>query len=86
MSRATYIAANTGRGSVAVHHAGDEKRRMYGTKKNGATRQRRERDLLLSMSIEELQEAAKEKAPNRCATEFALKAQVVLRQRLNHEI
>lgn len=80
------IARHTGEGKVSVSHGGDEVRRMYGAKKDGATRRKREQEYLLSLTIEQLQEASLEKAPNGCATELAIKAQRVLYQRIHHQI
>lgn len=59
---------------------GNEKKRNYGTHRCGSHFMRMQNELR-SKTDEELEEISKEKAPNGCATEYAIEAQKTLYKR-----
>lgn len=74
----------TQHGTYAVH-GGNEKKRNYGTYRCGAHFMRMQTELK-TKTDEELIEISKEKAPNGCATEYAIEASKTLYKGVNTAI
>lgn len=63
-------------------HSGDEEQRKYPAHRP-STQRKMMLEELRNMSIEELEQVSKEKAPNGCATKYALEAQKMLYKKKN---